>query len=195
MGGSIMENILNEIDSKKSIWLKLLLSITRIPSPTGKEKTRETFLKKYLNTLGFKSAKTDSIGNCVLKIDSKTKDAKTILIVAHADTACDPGDKVLVKENKRYIYAHGACDNGAGLTGVIASLEIVKKYNLTFKNNLIIAFTVGEEGLGAKRGMKKIIKDFRKNIDAVINVEVTTLVELQINLLDNSVQRLQLIRN
>ncbi len=164
--------IVEEIDSQEKQLLKLLISVTRIPSPTGLEKNKIQFIKKYIQDHGIETISIDTVGNCIVQLPSKSNNVKkTILVVAHADTACDSGETVSVKEDEKYIYGHGSCDNSSGITALLTTLVFIKRYNLQFPHNLIIAFTVGEEGLGAKRGMKQIINQYGKQIDAVINVE------------------------
>lgn len=163
---------LNSIGSNEKSILKLLTKIAEIPSPTGQESRKIDFLKNKLGELGYQNAKIDKIGNCILEIPGASKSPKkTILITAHADTACDPGKNHKITEDKKYFYGHGVCDNSAGVTGLLTLLQLLKEYQIIFLNNLIVAFTVGEEGLGAKRGMKTIIKKYGEKIDAVINVE------------------------
>ena len=164
---------LSSIDAKENSILKLLIQIAEIPSPTGSEGKKINFLKNKLNDFGFKEAKIDKIGNCILEIPGTTGGSKkkTILIVAHADTACDPGEKHKITEDKKYLYGHGICDNSAGVTALLTTLSLIHNYNINFTNDLIVGFTVGEEGLGGKRGMKQIMKDHGRKIDAVINVE------------------------
>lgn len=131
------------------------------------------FLKDEIQTHGITNVFLDKIGNCIVKIPSiSTKEKKkTILVVAHADTACDSGEKVEITEDEKFIYGHGICDNSAGVIGLLTTVSLIKEYQLEFQNDLIFGFTVGEEGLGGKRGMKQIIKEYGKNIDAVVNVE------------------------
>lgn len=167
-----LETILNDISSTKDNLLKLLIEITKIPSPTGFEQKKVTYLKKYLNSLNLKNIHVDLEGNCLGELPSKNPGSKKkILIVAHCDTACDPGKVVSVKESKDFIYAHGICDNTAGIVGLLTILGMIKKYSLEFPYDLLVGFTVGEEGLGAKRGMKAIIRKYGKEILAVINIE------------------------
>ena len=130
------------------------------------------FLKNKLKEIGL-SGSIDKIGNCIAKLPAKISKSKkkTILIVAHADTACDPGRDHKITEDTKYLYGHGICDNSAGITGLLTTISLIKKYKITFSNDLIFGFTIGEEGLGAKRGMKQLIKDYGKQVDAVINVE------------------------
>lgn len=168
-----MQNILSEIDSKTKELLKLLIQITSIPSPQGHEQNKIQFIKGKIQEYKIADVSIDSVGNCIAKLPGKSANTKkkTILVVAHTDTACDPGDKVTIKDDGKYIYGHGICDNSAGITGLLTTITLIKKHNIQLPHNLIFGFTVGEEGLGAKCGMKQIIKDYGKQIDAVVNVE------------------------
>ncbi|VVA44280.1 conserved hypothetical protein [Candidatus Roizmanbacteria bacterium] len=149
------------------------ISIASIPSPTGREQKKIQFIKQKINEYGVKDTSIDNAGNLIVKLPSKSKDIskKTIWVVAHTDTACDSGEKVIIKQDEKYIFGHGICDNSTGVTALLTTIELIINNNLEFPNNIIFGFTVGEEGLGAKRGMKQIIKDYGKQIDAVINVE------------------------
>lgn len=168
-----VSDILSEIASKKEVLLKELIDIAKIPSPTGYEQKKIQFIKERVQKYGIKDVSIDIVGNCIAKLPSKstTKKKKNILVVAHVDTACDPGKKVVIAEDKKYIYGHGVCDNSAGIVGLLTTISLIKSHNIVFPHNLIFGFTVGEEGLGAKRGMKQIIKEYGKQIDAVINAE------------------------
>lgn len=165
-----LNDILFEIDKEKKQLFELLIAIAKIPSPTGHEQMKINFIKEKIRSIGMKNVSIDKIGNCIVKLNSKVNN-KTVLFVAHTDTACDPGEQVTIREDKKYLYGHGVCDNSAGATGLLTTIDLIKKNNLKFSNNLIFGFTVGEEGLGGKRGMKQIIKDYGNKINAVINVE------------------------
>lgn len=167
------DDMFDKISGQQQKLLKLLISVASIPSPTGYEQKKIQFIKQKINEYGVKNTSIDNAGNLIVKLPSKLKDGskKTMLVVAHTDTACDPGEKVIIKIDEKYIYGHGICDNSTGVTALLTTIELIKNNNLEFNNNLIIGFTVGEEGLGVKRGMKQIIKDYGKQIDAVINVE------------------------
>lgn len=167
-----IEQISKVISNKEPYLLSLLKKIASIPSPTGSEQKKILFLKEELKEMDL-GANIDDSGNCVVKLPAKTSKTKrkTILIVAHTDTACNPGRNHKITEDAKYLYGHGVCDNSTGVTGLLTTISLIQKYKITFSNNLIFAFTVGEEGLGGKRGMKQIIKDYGKQIDAVINIE------------------------
>lgn len=164
--------IFSEIDKEEMHLLDLLVQLTRIPSPTGKEEQKMHVIQKFLEKNDVGNISHDKLGNTLVKLRAPVnKGQKTILVVAHTDSACDPGKIVEIREDKKYIYGHGICDNNTGVVALLTVLSLIKKHNITFLHNFIFGFTVGEEGLGAKRGMKEIIKHYGKDIDAVINVE------------------------
>ncbi|MFH0770757.1 MAG: M20/M25/M40 family metallo-hydrolase [Candidatus Peregrinibacteria bacterium] len=113
----------------------------------------------------------DPEGNAVGFLITQPKQKKLVLLSAHADTACDAPPPIKVKDDGKYLYAHGICDNTAGVTALLTFLRFVHTSDIPLKKNYLIAFTVGEEGLGAKRGMKRIIADHGKNVSYVVNIE------------------------
>lgn len=169
----MVDQILRGIESQEANLLRLLKKIASISSPTGHERKKIEFINQRIQSLGLKKVFVDKIGNCIVILPAKlaSKNKKTILAVAHTDTACDPGEKVSIKEDNKYIYGHGICDNSAGVTGLLTTIEMMKKNNLKFSHDLIFGFTVREEGLGAKQGMKQLITDYGDKVDAVINAE------------------------
>ncbi len=168
-----IDSILQDIDHQQSKLLQLLVSIARIPSPTGHEQEKMQFIQETLLSCGLRDVSLDRIGNCIARLPgaARTGRRKTLLIVAHADTACDPGKTVAIREDEHYLYGHGVSDNSAGVTGLLTTIRLLQEHHLSFPHDLLFGFTVGEEGLGAKRGMKQLIKDYGKQVAAVINVE------------------------
>lgn len=169
-----LNNIFLEIDRDKRKLFELLIQIAKIPSPTGQETSKVHYIQDILHQMGFTNTRIDKTGNCIASlqnIDSAQK-KKKILFVAHTDTACQvDGKQVQIKQDNDYIYGHGICDNSTGVVGLLTFLNLVKKYAVQFPRDIIIAFTVGEEGLGGKCGMKEVIKRHGKSISAVINIE------------------------
>ena len=68
------------------------------------------------------------------------------------------------------MYGHGVCDNTSGIVSLLTILKFLDDTHTTPFYNLTFLFTVGEEGIGGKRGMKYFLKH-NKNIDVVINAE------------------------
>lgn len=169
-----LNDIFLEIDQEEKQLFDLLLGIARISSPTGQETKKIHHIQKIIQKLEFTNTRIDNEGNCIVMIPNNSHSAKPrkILFVAHADTACCIDSKeVPIKQNSQYIYGHGVCDNSAGIVGLLTFLKLVNKHKIHFPNDIIVGFTVGEEGLGGKRGMKEVVKKYGKSISAVVNVE------------------------
>jgi len=150
---------------------KTLISVCQIASPTFHEQKKIRFLANQLVSLGLQDVKIDEAGNCLGRIINDPKQKKFVLISAHADTACVAPLPITVTEKNGFLFAHGICDNSAGVTGVLTFLRFLKGTGIRLKHNYLIAFTVQEEALGAKRGMKHVMKKYKKSVRYVVNVE------------------------
>lgn len=148
-----------------------LKEVCEIPSPTFHEEAKMRYLSDRLKKLGLCDAKMDATGNAIGKMISDPTDEKFVLISAHADTACESPVPIKVEEKGGHLFAHGICDNTAGITAVLTFLDFLGTSNVRLRHNYLIAFTVGEEGLGAKCGMKGVMRDYGKKIRYVVNVE------------------------
>ena len=126
-----IEQIFKEITKEKVSLFSLLKEIASIPSPTGSEKKKMLFLKEKLKEIDME-ALIDNIGNCIVKLSANASNSKkkTILVVAHADTACDPGKDHKITEDARYIYGHGICDDSTGITGLLTTISLIKKHKI-----------------------------------------------------------------
>lgn len=173
MKDTIIQKIFSEIEEQKESLLTLLVSIAKIPSPSGFEQEKAKVLLRKLKDAGLTNVRIDKVGNCVGEIEAskEAKNPKTILLTAHMDTACAVLGEIPIREDNQYIYGHGVCDNTAGIVGLLTALQKIRAHRLLFPNKMLVVFTVKEEGLGAKRGMKEIIQTYAPQIDVVINVE------------------------
>ncbi len=149
----------------------LLRDICEIPAPTFHEEEKMQYLSNKLRALGLTEVKIDHTGNAIGKIISNPSDKKFVLISAHGDTACEAPVPIRVIEKAGHFYAHGICDNTAGVTATLTFLDFLKTHAISLKKNYLIGFTVREEGLGAKGGMKGLMRDHTKHVRYVVNVE------------------------
>ncbi len=148
-----------------------LKTICQIPAPTFHEEKKIKHLAEILSSLGLENVSIDAEGNALGFLIAKPNKSHVVLLSAHADTACEAPLPIQVKDDGKFLYAHGICDNTAGVTALLMFLKYVRKKNIPLQKNYLIAFTVGEEGLGAKRGMKAVLKKYGKNISYVVNNE------------------------
>ncbi len=79
-----------------------------------------------------------------------------VLISAHLDTVFPLGTDSTPREEGALVRCPGACDNGAGLAGLLAVAAALKHARLTPACNVLFAANVGEEGEGDLRGIRHL---------------------------------------
>lgn len=166
---------------------ELLITLTQIPAPTGKEAKRADFIEQYLLEKGI-SGRRDDAGNLIYEI--KGEDAEYVLFTAHLDTVFD--DKgIRVKEltaeealasgykdradnavSGDIICAPGIGDDTSNVVLLIKLLEYLHMENRKRKQSIMIAFDVGEEGLGNLKGIRQLCHDYAGQLKEVIAVDL-----------------------
>lgn len=164
----MLETVRKFLQKRQDQIIKEITQIAAIPAGPFKEKVKIEFLEKWLQKYDFlKDIKIDAEGNLSAKFPGKIN--KNVLLLAHSDVALDLPENKIYQEGD-LLFGHGVCDDVSGIVAILSLLEFFQEQKIVPEYNLIILFTVGEEGLGAKRGMKYFLKN-NANIDLVINAE------------------------
>jgi acetylornithine deacetylase/succinyl-diaminopimelate desuccinylase-like protein len=100
-------------------------------------------------------------------------DAPCILLSAHLDTVFPPSTDCTPREDGPMIHGPGACDNGAGLTALLALAAALKHSKILPSTTILFCANVGEEGPGDLRGMRHIFQTgpYKDRIRAAIALE------------------------
>ena len=139
-----------------------LLEIVSIPAPTFFERARAEAVCRIFNTLGFAEAHLDHAGNVLALLpaaaDSVTigSESPVLLISAHLDTVFPAGTDCVPRQDGSRIFAPGACDNGAGLSALLALAAALRYAVITPPVPILFAANVGEEGEGNLFGMRHL---------------------------------------
>ncbi|HEY0786205.1 MAG TPA: M20/M25/M40 family metallo-hydrolase [Acidobacteriaceae bacterium] len=142
--------------------------LVSIPAPPFAERARAEWLLERFRDLGLASPHIDPAGNvlavlpcrrppsAVLPAEPLAGTGQLILLSAHIDTvfpATTPLDPQL--EGTR-LTAPGACDNGAGVAGLLALAAALTRSSVQPDCDIVFAGNVGEEGEGDLRGVRHI---------------------------------------
>jgi tripeptide aminopeptidase len=156
------------------------LDIVRIPAPTFGEAARAANFLDRFRQIGLTNVHIDEAGNVLAELaspppSSGESNLPAILLSAHLDTvfpANTPIEPFEEKDSPR-IYAPGICDNGAGLTALLAIASSLRYANITPPIPILFAANVGEEGEGDLRGMRHLFEHspYRDRIAAAIALE------------------------
>jgi tripeptide aminopeptidase len=140
-------------DRKMMQWQQELVSIAAPPFGEGK---RAEWLAERFRELKLEQVEIDSEGNvlgCYPGDRSRTRQP-CVMLSAHIDTVFPLHTPIapLVEHNR--LEAPGACDNGAGVAGLLAMAAALESSGMELPCDLLFAGNVGEEGEGDLRGMR-----------------------------------------
>jgi tripeptide aminopeptidase len=140
-------------DRKMMQWQQELVSIAAPPFGEGK---RAEWLAERFRELKLEQVEIDSEGNvlgCYPGDRSRTSQP-CVMLSAHIDTVFPLHTPIapLVEHNR--LEAPGACDNGAGVAGLLAMAAALESSGMELPCDLLFAGNVGEEGEGDLRGMR-----------------------------------------
>jgi acetylornithine deacetylase/succinyl-diaminopimelate desuccinylase-like protein len=133
-----------------------------IPAPPFGEQARVEWLTKRFAEMDLSGVKTDEVGNVLgwlpaAKLPPESS-GPVVVLSAHLDTVF-PAETPLkpVMDGDR-ITAPGACDNGAGVAGMLAIAQALVKAKVELSAPMIFLGNVGEEGEGDLRGVRHLYR-------------------------------------
>jgi acetylornithine deacetylase/succinyl-diaminopimelate desuccinylase-like protein len=131
-----------------------------IPAPPFGEQARAEWLAGRFTEIGLQKVETDEAGNvfgwlAAAKLPPESS-GPVVVISAHLDTVF-PAETLLkpVVDGDR-LTAPGACDNGAGVAGMLAIARVLVEAQVELAGSLIFIGNVGEEGEGNLRGVRHL---------------------------------------
>jgi tripeptide aminopeptidase len=132
------------------------LEFLAIPAPPFGEAARAAWFLDRFRELGLANAHIDGAGNALGELGGSAHNAPLVLLSAHLDTVFPATTDCTPREAGAVIHAPGACDNGAGLTALLAIAAAMKHAEIAPQATVLFAANVGEEGAGDLRGMRHL---------------------------------------
>jgi acetylornithine deacetylase/succinyl-diaminopimelate desuccinylase-like protein len=131
-----------------------------IPAPPFGEKARSQWLKARFEEAGLSQVHTDAVDNAFGFLPSQTLLPESIgpvvVLSAHLDTVFPNGTPLNPVVNGDRLDAPGACDNGAGVAGLLALAHALVQAKVKLPSSLLFLGNVGEEGEGDLRGVRHL---------------------------------------
>jgi tripeptide aminopeptidase len=142
--------------------MDLQFELVAIPAPPFGESKRSEWLAARFTEIGLNEIRTDSVGNVLGLVPAAglppESSGPVVVISAHLDTvfpAETPLNPVVNHvDGSRRLSAPGACDNGAGVIGMLAVVQAMIHAKVKLAVPLIVLGNVGEEGEGDLRGVR-----------------------------------------
>ncbi|HEX6496360.1 MAG TPA: M20/M25/M40 family metallo-hydrolase [Acidobacteriaceae bacterium] len=136
-------------------------ALVRIPAPPFGEANRAAWLLEQFTAIGLTGTTIDEEGNVIgllptaAPTEAKPSEAQRAVVVsAHIDTVFPAGTEVAPQISGTRLVAPGACDNAAGVTGLLAIAAALMDASITLPCPVLFIGNVGEEGEGDLRGMR-----------------------------------------
>ena len=142
--------------------IDLQAELVAIPAPPFGEQARSQWLAARLAEIGLTEIQTDAIGNVYGFLPAAHLPAEStgpvVVISAHLDTVF-PASTLLEPVISRVdganrLAAPGACDNAAGIIGMLALAQALIHAKVKLAVPFVILGNVGEEGEGDLRGVR-----------------------------------------
>ncbi|HXD63162.1 MAG TPA: M20/M25/M40 family metallo-hydrolase [Solirubrobacteraceae bacterium] len=127
-----------------------LATFAAVPAPTGAEEQRIAWLEERLAAAPG-TRRRDGAGNLIWSFGDGRPE---LLMMAHVDTVFDADTELRFTRDGDFLVGPGVGDNATAVMATVWALE-----GLEPPAGLVVAFTVGEEGLGNLRGARQVCAD------------------------------------
>ncbi|BDG59339.1 M20/M25/M40 family metallo-hydrolase [Caldinitratiruptor microaerophilus] len=149
-----------------------LIGIAQVPAPTFHEERRALHVLERMRAAGLVDLEIDAVGNVVGRLPGQSREARPrILVAAHLDTVFPMETDVTVRFEGDLLRGPGVGDNAAGVAVLLWAPRLLREVAGTLPADVLVAGTVGEEGLGNLRGMRALMERFGDQVDAVIALD------------------------
>jgi di/tripeptidase len=166
-----IETFPKAIKSIRETIITNLILLGQIPAPTYKERRRANFFMERLAEFQVDECTTDGYRNPIGIIRGTSSENPAIFLVAHLDTIFSKDIDHNFTVRKRTITGPGIMDNSVGV-GVLMSIpEILKKLDLKFESDIVLAGVIQSIGKGNLRGVRHLVKTWPDPIRGAICIE------------------------
>jgi tripeptide aminopeptidase len=129
-------------------------AICAVPAPTFSEGPRGQLVTELLTAAGV-TPRRDDAGN-VIAVLGDGPAGEAIVLAAHLDTVFAAGTEIVFREQDGRLAAPGIGDNSLAVAALVHLARRLHRRPL--RRPVVLAATVGEEGLGDLRGAKALVE-------------------------------------
>lgn len=148
---------LHETDAET---LREQVELVRIPAPSFAEEERGARVRARFAEMGLDGLETDEVGNVLATLPGPADPrAAPVVLSAHLDTVFPAETDLTPRHEGDRVYAPGITDNARGLAALLAVARVLAEARIRTVRPLLLAATVGEEGIGDLRGVKHLFRE------------------------------------
>ena len=147
------------------------IRICEVEAPPFQEAKRGELYAGLLRDAGLKNIRVDAEGNVIAERPGATA-RPNVVVSAHLDTVFPRGTNVKVRRDGYVLRGPGVGDDCRGLADLVAVARALNKAGVTTPGTITFVGTVGEEGLGDLRGVKRLFNETLKDkIDRFVSID------------------------
>jgi acetylornithine deacetylase/succinyl-diaminopimelate desuccinylase-like protein len=147
------------------------IRLCEVEAPPFHEAKRAQLYLQMMREAGLRNVRIDAEGN-VLGERPGTGARPHLVISAHLDTVFPAGTNVKVRREGRMLYGPGISDDCRGLADLLAVARALTDANVSTPGPITFVGTVGEEGLGDLRGVKRLFAETLKGtVDRFVSID------------------------
>ena len=165
------EKIRNYVEEHAPEAERLLKELAVIPAPSGKEKRRGDFCRKWLEAHGAEGVYEDSAGNIIYPYQVRHRSRLT-LCMAHLDVVFPDEDRLVIRQNGHLLTGPGVGDDTANLVSLLMAAAFFAREKPELQMGILFVADTGEEGLGNLKGCRQLMKDFGNRLARVISLDL-----------------------
>lgn len=164
------------VDSRLGEIERMLVTLARIPAPSGKEEKRAEFCRDLLLRAGSKDVFVDEVLNVVLPIGvSGDADQPLRVVMAHSDVVFPDEDELplSVDNDGKCIRCPGILDDTVNAVALLVTAEFLLKKGIVPRNfGLLLVVNSCEEGLGNLKGSRMIADTYGERIKEFVSFDM-----------------------
>lgn len=149
------------------------VQIAQTPAPTGDEAARARLVAGRMAAIGVSAVEIDAVGNVVGRLPGRPGGGPALLLAAHLDTVFPHGTDLTVRRDGDLLQGPGVGDNAASVATMLQAARLLLESGQPLRGDVILAGTVGEEGLGNLRGIRSLMDRLADQVDYVVPLDGT----------------------
>jgi tripeptide aminopeptidase len=147
------------------------IRVCEVEAPPFQEAKRAQVYAEMLRAVGLKNVRIDVEGNVIGERPGANA-RPNVVMSAHLDTVFPSGTNVKVRRQGYVLRGPGIGDDCRGLAVLLAVARALNKTGVVTPGTITFVATVGEEGLGDLRGVKRLFSETLKDkVDRFVSID------------------------
>lgn len=174
LGSPVAEEVIRWSRNRLEQVIDDVVRIAEIPAPTDAEHDRAAYLAERLQQCGLDEVKVDEVSNVLGRIRPVSGAGRPrVLLAAHLDTVFPLETSLTVVRDGDLLRGPGVGDNSASVAVLLWTGILLLELRHLLRGEVLLAGTVGEEGLGNLRGIRVLMDRYGDQIDYVLALDGT----------------------